>query len=135
MAKANFTPIKSNAVHIPHPYTSQFKWPSRGKLKWLGGNLSLVCPVEEEVMDDCGNVFFMSLDQVLSHIDDFEGYRRDTSIKANIIDRCFCAYKYGQLTALEKHIFEKFVIENIGSIESVEAAKTLMLSKFGVVKS
>ena len=130
MAKTYLTPIKSGSEHIPHPYTSQFKWPSRGKLKWLGGNLSLVCPVEEEVMDDCGNVFFMGLDQVLSHIDDFEGYRRDTSIKSNIIDRCFCAYKYNQLTALEKQIFEKFVIENIGSIDSVEAAKTLMLSKF-----
>ena len=126
MADANITSNKTKEC-LPHPYTSQFKWPSQGRLKWIGGNLALMCPVEEEVIDDCGKVFFMSLDQILSRLDEFEGYRGNTPIKVNIIDRCFCAYKYGQLTAFEKQTFEKFVLENIDGIKSVEAARILMI--------
>jgi hypothetical protein len=128
--------ITSNEIenYRSHSYTSQFKWPSQGKLKWIGGNLALACPVEEEVMDECGNVYFMSLEQVLNSIDEFEGYRCDTTIKANIIERCFCAYKYNLLTAFEKEVFEKFVRESVDGICSVEAARRLMLTKSGEVQ-
>ena len=79
-------------------------------------------------MDDCGNVFFMDLDQALSRLDDFEGYRGNTPIKENIIDRCFIAYEYSMFAVDEKLAFEKFVRENIDDLDSVEAARRIMLN-------
>lgn len=128
MANSNIT---SNGIesYRSHPYTSQLKWPSQGKLKWIGGNLALACPVQEEVMDECGNVYFMSLEQVLNRIDEFEGDRCNTTIKANIIYRCYCAYKYNLLTSNEKEILEQFVRDSIDGIDSIEDAQILMLTK------
>ena len=41
------------------PYSTQFVWPTKGRLKWLGGNLALDFPISEEVMNDSGDVFFL----------------------------------------------------------------------------
>ena len=111
-----------------HPYSTQFVWPTKGRLKWLGGNLALDFPISEEVMNDSGDVFFLGLDQLLQRLDEFEGYRGKMPIKDNLIARCFSAYEYGMMTADERELFEEFVRDEIATIGHIEAARRLILS-------
>ncbi len=130
MATANSTRsirAPKGAIHPAHPYASRFEWPNKGKLRWLGGNLAIDFPVVEEVMDDRGNVFFLDLDQVLQHLDDFDGRRGNMSIKENLIANCFTAYEYRLLTPDERETFERYVREKISTLTQFEAARKIML--------
>lgn len=122
----------SQAAKIPHPYTGKHKPPSKGRLKWVGGNLALDYPVVEHVVDDSGTCHYFDLDEVLSRLDDFEGFRDkggNLTIKDYLIDECFSAYEYGLLSQCEREVFEAFVRDKIGSIGSLDAARVLILSK------
>lgn len=120
----------SNQVEvIKHPILEACKLPSEGRLKWLGGNIGLAYPVNEDVLDDKGNIHFMGLKELLDCIDSFEGYRSNTPIKENILDRCFSAYEYNLLSESERHVFEDYVSANISKISQSDAARILMLNK------
>lgn len=114
---------------INHPFISSWKvkLPTKGKLKWLGGNLALAYPVREDVIDENGKYLVMDLGEVLAKIDDFEGYRCNTSIKENLVGNCFIAYEYNLLTQDERLIFESFVRARIGVSTPFEAAKAILL--------
>lgn len=114
---------------IQHPILGKCKLPNKGRLKWIGGNLALDYPVNNEVLDSDGKLHSMSLDETLMRIEEFEGYRGDVSIKDNLIANCFAAYKYNQLNGDEKIIFQKYVHDHIAEINPVDAAQTLMLNK------
>lgn len=114
---------------IQHPILGYFKLPSIGRLKWIGGNIALDCPISNEVLDSEGKFHSIGLDETLKRIDEFEGYRGNMSIKDNLIDNCFTAYKFNQLTDDEKIVFEKYVHDNLSDINFTEAAKILMLNQ------
>jgi hypothetical protein len=119
----------SQVADIPHPYTGKYKPPRKGRLKWVGGNLALDYPVEEYVIDDSGTCRNFDLTEVLSRLDDFEGFRGkdgNLSIKDYLIDACFSAYEHSLLSQCEREIFEIFVREKIGSIGSLDAARALI---------
>jgi len=71
-------------VFTQHPYTGRYKPASKGRLKWVGGNLALDYPVMEGVVDDAGTYRDIGLAEVLSRLDDFEGYRGKSD------DTCCC---------------------------------------------
>jgi len=113
---------------MPHPYSSKYKWPGKGRLKWIGGNISLDFPIMETVLDDCGNVLEMSLEQLLQRLDDFEGYRGNVPIKDNLLSNCFSAYEYRLMTDDERQLFEQFVRDEISKLGHLEAARRLIIS-------
>lgn len=102
--------------------------PSTGKLKWLGGNLGLDCPVRENVIDDQGQWLTMDLESVLRRLDDFEGYRGNVTMKVDILNRCFIAYQYNQLSHDEKITFEDYVRQTINRITPFDAAQATLLN-------
>ena len=130
MAIHDFT-AQQNAkgIFIKHPIVGACKLPNSGKLKWLGGNLALDYPVNEEVLDDSGRLINKGLSEVLGRINDFEGHRGNTTIKQNLISNCFMAYKYNLLTSDEKITFERFVKINLSDLNQLHAAEVLMLNK------
>lgn len=117
------------AVYIQHPILGDCKLPSIGRLKWIGGNIALDCPVCNEVLDSEGKFHSIGLDETLKLIDKFEGYRCNVPIKDNLIANCFTAYKYNQLTDDERITFEKYIHNNISDINPTDAAQILMLNK------
>lgn len=119
---------QKQALPIFHPYSTYYKWPSKGKLKWIGGNLGLDYPVCEEVLDSNGNLHYMGLAELLQRLDEFEGFRCDMPIKEWHIEMCLTAYEYKQLSSDEREIFEAYVRERIGAMPSLEMAKRLMLN-------
>lgn len=100
----------------------------QGALIWVGGNLGFDMPVLEDVADSEGNLFSMTLPEVLSRLDDFIGTRGNQPIQQNILERAFAAYEYGMLTADECAVFEGFVREKLGSVSSLDMAKKALLS-------
>lgn len=92
----------------------RIKPPSAGCLKWIGGNLALDHPVQEEALDSNGNILFMNLAQVLRHLDEFEGVWSGTgaTIQDAIIHRCISARQSGFLTDEEQSVLQSFVRQN-----------------------
>ena len=69
----------------------------------------------------------MGLAGILSRLDDFEGTRGKMTMADNLLSCCFSAYEYGQMTGDERHIFESYVRDKIGTIGHLEAARRLVL--------
>lgn len=130
MANPNATSTElSQIADIPNPYTGKYKPPSKGRLKWVGGNLALDYLVVECVIDDSGTCRNFDLAEVLSRLNDFEGFRGkdgNLSIKDYLIDACFSAYEYRLLSQCEREVFEDFVRKKIGTIGSLDAARALI---------
>lgn len=101
--------------------------PSKGRLKWLGGNLGLDTPVIEDVIDEDGDLLPFSLADVLNRLDEFEGYSGKTHIRTALIERAFEAYEYGLLSSTERDAFEGFIRARIGTMTSIKAARKLAL--------
>lgn len=117
----------------PHPIFAgrSVELPPEGKLKWLGGNLGLDFPVREDVIDDKGQLHEMDLRTLLQRLDDFEGYRGNVTMKANILQCCFIAYRYNLLTPTEIIDFETYVHHAIGHTMPLEAARAILLGTEG----
>jgi hypothetical protein len=90
------------------PPSFGYTLPSKGRLKWFGGNLALDYPVCEHVLDDSGNVLYMGLDEVLHRLDEFEGERCGMPIKEWLIDMAVAAYKYKLLSDNERDSIEAY---------------------------
>lgn len=118
----------TNQTIAPHPvFQGKFvQLPPKGKIKWLGGNMALDTPIMETVIDGNGNVSHLSLSEVLERLDEFIGYRGDTSIKTNLISNAFSAYEYGLMAEHERVCFEAYVRENISRLSHLEAARKLI---------
>jgi hypothetical protein len=112
----------------PHPiFTGRMvRLPSKGRLKWLGGNLGLDTPVEEGVIDSAGNYQSMGLKELLAHIDEFEGFRGEMTIQQYLMYCAFEAYEYGLLDEAERTTFESYVNAKMGSVDKFSAARKML---------
>jgi len=121
---------------VPHPVFQgkTIRLPNPGKLKWLGGNMGFDTPISEDVINDQGSWLGMGLKEVLSRLNDFEGYRGNTPVAENILERAFSAYEFGLMTAEERVTFENYVAEKAKGLNPFELIKNGILSDIQSVK-
>ena len=102
---------------------------SEGCLRWLGGNVGLAFPVRIDAIDDAGNVFGMSLAELLPRLDEFEGRRGNVRMSDDLLELCFSAYENGKMSVDEKRVFEAFVREKSSAPGGFKAAKRLSINR------
>ncbi|WP_024931076.1 hypothetical protein [Methylophilus sp. OH31] len=126
----------SSLRYIQHPVFQgrSIRLPSPSKLKWLGGNMGFDMPISEDVIDDQGSWLGIGLKEVLSRLNDFEGYRGNVTVAENILERAFSAYEFGLMTAEERVTFENFVAEKAKVLNPFELIKKGLLSEIQSVK-
>lgn len=127
-APQNYEGAQEHAVRVPHPIIKGWtvRLPPKGKLKWLGGNLGMTCPVGEDVIDDSGRWLVLNLEELLTRLDELDGYRGNRTVKEDRLDACFDAYQYNFLTTSEKASFEAYVRREIGKSTPVDAARAIL---------
>lgn len=100
------------------------------KLRMLGTNLGFAAPIQIDAIDDNGQLLAIPLAAILARLDDFTDDRgRHQTVKERIIECLFIAYQYDYtMTEYERSIFETWVRDRVRGVESIEAAKAVLLS-------
>lgn len=119
---------KTESFRVLSPEQRANNKASAGRLRWIGGNIGLDCPISIDVIDGSGEVFGMGLAAMLTCLADFEGRRGNMATSDYLLAGCFSAYEYGQMTNEERITFEAFVRDKISTMGNLEAARRIVMN-------